>query len=384
MKSLQFSPYIEISLDKLLDNVNEIRKIIPETTDIIAVVKDNAYGCGSIPVAKVLEQIGNIRFFAVARPDEAFTLRDNGINSTILVLGRATPDQLKRGSLYNITFTLNDLDDFEIWNQSNCTIRFHCNLDTRMHRMGILPSQLDALLKKLDVSINCHLEGVFTHLANADQLNTSTVQQQREILIKCVKTIQNNCPHRLHVHYGNSAGFLRFPMEECTLVRPGIALYGCKPDPFQEFSSALTPIASLKGYVVKIKEVPENTPVSYSGNYVTKNRTHIATISIGYGQGLPRQLSNKGIVLIKGQKYKIAGNVTMDYLMVDAGYDPQFSVGDEVVAIGYQGNYSITADDVAQMCNTISYEILCNLGTSIDRRYILNNSTVLYKNGVIF
>jgi alanine racemase len=160
------------------------------------------------------------------------------------------------------------------------------------------------------------------------------------------------------------------------MIRPGIVLYGCKPNPVQEITLDLKPVLALKARIVKLKQVPALTPVSYGGTYVTTRKTTIATIALGYGQGLPRRLSNKGHVLINGRKYGIAGRVTMDYIMADVGCIPEMAVGDEVVAIGCQGTECITPDEVAAACDTIGYEILCAVSPLIDRLYILNGDVI--------
>jgi alanine racemase len=166
-----------------------------------------------------------------------------------------------------------------------------------------------------------------------------------------------------------------------TLARPGIALYGCRPDPKQAFPLDLRPVVSLKSRVVKMKKVPAGTPVSYGGRYVTAAETVIATIALGYGDGLPRSLGNRGEVLIGGRRFRIAGTVTMDYLMVDAGPVPSMSVGDEAVAMGTQGNEHISPDDVALIDGTIAYEIMCGLSASIDRVYVSGGSIIRREKG---
>jgi alanine racemase len=374
-----FSPHVEISLDNLIHNINQIKSVVPPSTGILAVVKDNSYGCGSIPIAKALEQHGNVKFFAVARVEEAFALIKSGIEGTILVLGRATSDQIDKASTHNIVFTINDLDDFDTWAQCHQNIRFHCIIDTAMHRMGLLPHEMPALIKKISSSTKFQLEGVFTHLSKADEPDTPTVATQRTIFFSCIQQLRENGIHPHHIHYGNSAGLMCFPMDECTLVRPGIAIYGCKPDPNRKFCLNLHPILSLKSVVAKIKKVPAGTPVSYGGNYITKSETFIATIAIGYAHGLPRFLGNKGSVLVNGKRYSIAGNVTMDYVMIDAGSEPKMKVGDEAVAIGAQGNEQITADEIAKIGNTISYEILCHISTAIERFYLFEDKIVLHE-----
>ncbi|MDO5575852.1 MAG: alanine racemase, partial [Fibrobacter sp.] len=213
---------------------------------------------------------------------------------------------------------------------------------------------------------------------------TKTVSEQLERLNSFLSELKSANISPKYIHFSNSATVFRYKYDCCTMVRPGIALYGCKPDPSQEFKPELKPVLSLKSSVIELRQIPANTAVSYGGNYITSSKTWIATIAGGYGQGIPRALSNKGYVLINNKRFKIAGNVTMDYVMVDAGENPTVKIGDEVVFIGQQGNESITADDIATLTGTIGYEILCNIGTSIDRFYFGDNQDVLHEQGNIF
>lgn len=365
------SPFIEISLDNLLHNLAELRSRLPRGTAVLAVVKDNAYGCGSVAVAKTLEAGGGVGFFAVRSPSEAFHLRKNGITSPLLVLGPAAKSDLVKGHAAGLVFTLNDMDDIGLWRSAGVPVRFHCNIDTRMHRMGILPGEVPALAQALDAHAALSLEGAFTHLANADEPGTATAGEQLRRFNEALSVLGGSGHAPRHVHYANSAWIMRASeLPGATLVRPGIALYGCRPDPKQEFPLALKPVLSLKSRVVKMKKVPAGTPVSYGGRYVTPGETNLATIALGYGDGLPRSLGNRGEVLIRGRRWRIAGTVTMDYLMVDAGPAPSMRVGDEAVAIGIQGGERISPDDVAVLDNTIGYEIMCGLSGSLDRIYI--------------
>lgn len=379
-----YSPHIEVSLDNLLHNLNQIRSLVAPGIGILAVVKDSAYGCGSRVIARFLEHQGGIRFFAVARPEEAVTLRSEGIESPILVLGEATPEELSWGWEQRIIFTLNDLADLQKWISDGLRVRFHINIDTGMGRMGVRPDEIDSVANYIKSEKNLHLEGVFTHMASADVPHTPTVDHQLALFRQTISHLRSHNLSPTHIHFGNSATLMRFPIGECTLVRPGIALYGCKPDPFQHFPLDLRPVVSLKSTVIKIKQVPQGTSISYGGHYVTAEKTWIATIAMGYAHGIPRFLSNRGEVLIKEKRYRIAGNVTMDYIMVDAGPNPLIQVGDEVVAMGYQGKTYISPDEVARLGGSIGYEILCNLGTSVDRFYLLDNSIVVHSRGSIF
>ena len=380
------SPRIEISLDNLLHNLAEVRSMLPQGAGVLAVVKDCAYGCGSAQIAKTLENHGNVGYFAVCRPAEALFLRQAGIKSPLLIFGRAQKKDLEAGHRSNFTFVLNDLRDLALWKSAEVPVRFHCNIDTRMHRMGILPSEVVSFARRLKKLPLLEFEGAFTHLANADEPGTKTVAQQLAVFNECLAILKQNGTAPRHIHYANSAGLMRFNLPgSATMARPGIALYGCKPDPAQSFPLDLKPVVSLKSRIVKMKRVPANTPVSYGGNYTARRATVIATVALGYAHGLPRSLGNKnGCVLIGGKRFPVVGNITMDYLMVDVGPKPLCKANDEVVAIGNQGKEKITPDDLALSTGTIGYEILTGLDTSLDRVYFLNGKVTGIEKGFVF
>lgn len=382
-KSL-LSPRIEVSLDNIIHNISQIKTTVPSSKGIMAVVKDLAYGCGSVMVSKTLEANG-VAWLAVAFAGEARALRDGGVTLPVLVLGECGKNELAWGAANNISFSLNDPADVVAWSDNGLAVRFHVNVDTGMGRLGLLPQQLSAIIGALKNNPRLVCEGAYTHLACADIPGTDSVSVQLKRFREALDALRQHGISPQHIHYANSSAIMRFPISpECTLVRPGITMYGCKPDPSQDFPLALKSVVALKAHVAKIKRVPAGTPVSYGGRYVTPDDTNIATIPLGYGIGLPRLLTNKGAVLIGGKRYTIAGTVTMDYIMVDAGPRPQMSVGDEAVAIGYQGSEYISPDEVARLAGTIAYEILCGLSTKLDRYYIRNGVTLHYQPGYYF
>jgi alanine racemase len=377
-------PYIEISLDNLLHNVSEIRRITGETKGIMAVVKDLAYGCGAIAVSRALASVG-VEWLAIATMNEAQSIRNAGIALPILVLGACDNLEIAWAATHSVSLTLNDIQDVSSFESHGIPIHFHLNVDTGMGRLGLRPSEIPTVISAVHNNPMLVCEGAFTHLACADAPGTSSVDTQlKKFRIELDILRQNRISPRF-VHYANSAALMRFPLSsECTLVRPGIALYGCKPNPGQEFPLSLRPIVSLKAPVIKIKQVGPNTPISYGARYVTTANTHIATIPIGYGIGLPRKLTGTGSVLINGKRHAIAGTVTMDYVMVDLGQSTDVKIGDEAVAIGSQGAESITPDDVALHCGTIAYEILCGLSTRLQRRYVRDGKVVEVKEGYYY
>ncbi len=375
---------IEISLDNLLYNVDHIKQSVPQDLKIIAVVKDNAYGCGATPIALMLEKYNKVDMFAVARFDEAVQLRKDGVSLPILILGKTSTESIS-GSMYkNFIYTLNEVNDCTRWLTLDNPVEFHINIDTGMTRMGILPHEIHNVLCTLSEKSNLRCKGIFTHFASADEPGTTTVTQQLALFNQSVQALRSTGIHPEFIHTSNSAALSRFTPVGCTHVRPGIMLYGCKPDPAQEFPVSLKPVVTFKSNIVRLKQVPAGTKVSYGGHYSAPTETWIAVIPAGYAQGVPRFLSSCGEVLIRGKRYRIAGNVTMDYIMIDAGPQPEIALGDEVIIIGVQGHEEITPDDIAIKGNTIGYEIICNLGTSVRRTYRHNGSTLYEIPGTIF
>jgi alanine racemase len=327
-------------------------------------------------IAKVLQDEAHIDSFAVATTAEAVFLRSSGIRGTILIFGKATAADLRIGVAQRLTFTCTGPDDLERWRQCDVPVNFHVEIDTGMRRLGLLPAELPALIAAVRKNAQLRLCGIFTHMASADDPGTVTVDKQCTDFQATLAALRDSAIDPGFIHVANSATILRFPRYSFTHVRPGIALYGCKPDPAQEFGTDLRPVVSLYGSVVSLRDVPPDTAVSYGGHYHTFDRTTIATIALGYAQGVPRYLSNRGNVLIRGNRYTIAGNVTMDYIMADVGPDHSIAIGDRAVIIGKQGNECITPDNIAIIGNTNGYEVLCNIGPDIGRTYILNGSAI--------
>lgn len=361
-------PRVEISLDNLIHNLNQIRKRLARKDAIIAVVKDNAYGCGACVISRTLEQEG-IDFFAVFSAAEAKELRAFRISSPILILGEAAEDEIQWATSHNVRLTVNDMASLKKIAALPCRSIVHVNINTGMNRLGLFPHEAGACAGYISAHPTIELEGVFTHLANADIPRTAAVSEQYGRLSEALRAFRGAGFSPKYIHVPNSAGLLRTGMPDEYCVRPGILLYGCKPDPGQESPIDLRPVAALKAGIIKIMSLPARTPISYGGTYVTPRDTRIATAPLGYAHGLPRALSNKGEVLIRGRRFPVAGRVTMDYIMIDLQNDTDISCGDEVVALGTQGSETITADAIALQSDTIGYEILCGLNARINRYY---------------
>jgi alanine racemase len=369
------SPRLELSLDNLEDNLLHLQSRGKGQLGTIAVVKDNAYGCGSAPIARFLQQRA-VTLFAVASAAEARHLRRESIQLPILVLGEATLEDLRWGHENGIDFALNSIATLRLWRSNQLQVRFHCNIDTGMSRLGIVPQLIDELLQELKDAPGLVPTGLFTHFACADEMQSDSVAIQSQRFRAVITRLQDYGLHFKYIHCSNTAATLRhIDTIPFTHIRPGIGLYGCQPDPQQHFAP-LKQIATFIGRVVMVKHIAAGTAVSYGWHYVANQPTWIATVHCGYAHGVPRFLSNRGTMLIGEKPYPIAGNVTMDYCMVDIGPQPVVTIGDEAVLFGQQQRAQISLDSIASQGGTISYEILCHLSAHIQRVYRYQGAVV--------
>ncbi len=362
------SPHVEISLDNLLHNLSTVRGRLPDSARVIAVVKDAAYGCGAAAVGRALVESG-VELLAVARLEEAAALRDEGLSVPVLVLGSVPDSSIAWCAAHDVHAAINGIEDVPRMAAIGEPLEVHCNVDTGMGRLGVAPGEVAELCRLLQGS-SVRLSGMFTHFPCSDSPADRAVAQQVAVFEKCVAHVRAGGLDPRFVHCSNSGAVFGHPWPACaTHARPGIVLYGCSPDPTRPVEG-LRQVLSLKASVVRVRRVPADTPVSYGWTYRTNAETCIATVNAGYGQGVPRYLSNRGHMLVRGARFPIAGRVTMDYCMLDVGLGGEVQMGDEAVVIGSQGAEAITADQVAVLGGTIGYEVLCNAGARIPRAYL--------------
>jgi alanine racemase len=360
--------WVEVNLNNLAFNFRQIRKTVPRATKVMVCVKADAYGHGLVPVSRTLVDCG-VDYLGVASIDEAIRLRDAGIRVPILVLGVVLKEDIAPLFAYDITPTVCSLDIARALNRralrTKSAISVHIKVDTGMGRVGVLGEQAPDFIHAVSRLRGIRIEGLFTHLACTDTDKKFTGRQI---------AIFNGLQARLAasgvriplIHAANSLGTINYPESHFTMVRPGLAVYGLYPQ--YPLAVSLKPVLSLKTRVVYCKDVPKGFSVSYGRTYVTKRRTTIVTLPIGYGDGYPRNLSNKAPVVINGSRFSIAGRVCMDQIMVDVG-DYNVRVGDQAVLIGAQGKKVITTEELAALSDTISYEIVCGLGSRVPRIY---------------
>ncbi len=368
--------YVTIDLNQLVLNVVEIEKHIGTNTKILCVIKTNAYGHGAVAVAKAIENLNVVEGFAVATAKEALELREANINKRILLLGYSFEEDYEDLIRNHVTICVFQEEVAKNLSKVATKLDMKCNLhlkiDTGMNRIGITPDEDGlALARKIQALSNVTIEGMFTHFAYADEeKQDKTVLQNRGFLDFVKKAEQVlEIPHLLK-HSANSAGILGDMGTEYDFVRAGIILYGIYPSIHVNVPTEIRPILSFRSTIVFLKTVPMGTPISYGGTYITNNVTKVATIPVGYGDGYPRDLSNKGYVLVRGVKAPIIGRICMDQFMVDVTHIPDVTEGDVVTLIGIDGEEHISVEELSSMSSHFYYEIPCCLTNRVERKYI--------------
>ncbi|MCJ7715992.1 MAG: alanine racemase, partial [Anaerolineales bacterium] len=369
MKANQtFSTWVDVDLNALQNNI----KIIQQTTQtpIMAVVKANAYGHGFIPVTLAAVKAG-VKWFGVARARMALKMRAEGIECKILVLGYIPPERIEEMIQIDVSLTIWTADHLKQVQQAasrtNRPANVHLLVDTGMGRLGCMPEETLSLASAASAAQNVHLEGLFSHLAKADDLKAETTTNQEEKFNQIIQDLRQQDLLPEIIHMANSAGSLAHPKTHFNLIRPGIAMYGLSPSPEVSLPEGIQPVLSWKSVLASIKVLPANHGVSYGHKYITTKNELIGVIPLGYADGYRRIPGNE--VLINGKKAPVIGRVCMDQCMVQLEGIPNPQVGDEVVLIGKQGDGEITADQIAHTWNTINYEVTCGIGSRVPRVY---------------
>lgn len=368
--------YIEVSLKNIIENIENMQREISDNTQMIAVIKTDGYGHGSVPIAKALTGHQGLYGFAVATDEEAMELVREGIKEPIIVLGYTFPYAYEEMALYGIEPTVFRLDMAEEMNKAakktGRKMRVHIKVDTGMGRIGVFPDESGLMLiKQVNEMEHIEIAGVFTHFASADEEDKSFAYKQLQIFQNFISEIKNMGIKDFMCHCSNSAAIVTMPEANMDAVRAGITLYGLRPSSNIDLKEHhLKPVLAFYSSVVFVKEVPAGFPVSYGSTFVTEKPMRIATVPIGYGDGYPRSLSGKGFVLIRGQKAPILGRICMDQMMVDVTNIKNVVEGDKVTLIGKDDNQQITADELGELSGRFNYELVCDLGNRIPRHYI--------------
>ncbi len=366
--------WAEIDLDNLKHNLEEVKSAIKPGTRILAVVKANAYGHGSVQIAKQMRESG-VDFFAVSSIYEAIELRENGINEDIMVLGYTPEGHIIEALKYDIILTIYSrefaLQVSRIAKGIKKKAKAHIKVDTGMNRLGFQYSEEDIdNIEEICNIENIDIDGIFTHFATADEKNKEFSEYQFKNFLKFIDKLKKRGIDIKNRHISNSAAIIDLPEYNLDIVRPGIMLYGYYPSgEVNKDKIKLKKVMSLKTRISNIKMIEKGETVGYGRKFKAEDKTLVGTMPIGYADGFSRLLSGKISVNHKDTKLRLIGNVCMDQSFADCTGHDEISIGDEIVIFGEGENYN-SAEDLAEAMGTISYEILCLVGRRIPRIFI--------------
>lgn len=370
--------YLKIDLNKLEHNFNCVRNKLPNNIKILGVIKANAYGHGAVEIGKFLD--GKCDFFGVACIEEAVELKKAEIKTPILILGRVFPFDIETAVKYDVRIPIFSYDDaVALSNEAvkqGKNMPFHFCIDTGMSRIGFQVSEGSAdICKSITELPNIFAEGLFSHFATADEKDLSKAVEQRNKYKEFCKMLSDRGIEIPIKHLNNSAGIMNFD-EYFDMCRMGIITYGLYPsDEVDKDILDLEPIMSWHAKISHIKELEPNREISYGGTFKTDRVTKVATVPVGYADGFPRCLSNKGKVIINGKYAKILGRVCMDQFMVDVS-DIDCNINDEVVLFGTQKNAHISLEELSNSAYSFNYELPCRIPIRVNRVYVYNDEVV--------
>ncbi|NPA53732.1 MAG: alanine racemase [Aquificae bacterium] len=364
---MDYRSWAEIDLNRLEKNIENIYSFVKK--DIFAVVKADAYGHGAVNVSKHLDNIPFVKKLCVATAEEGKELREAGIKKDILVLGGILPEEINIFKNYNLKPVISDFKQLALVKELSCK-GIHIKFDTGMHRLGFYKDALEKIYKIIK-QYSLYVEGIMSHFPSAD-MDKFLTQKQIAEFYSIYRFFLNKGFKIPFVHIQNSAGLV-YDCPFCNAVRVGLAVYGEKP--LENFPIPLLTVMSVKAKLISRKKLKKGESVSYCGTYTASRDMEIGIVSFGYADGLPRNLSNKGYFLINGKKAPIIGNITMDMTIVDIT-NIDVKEGDPVLIVGKNGYREIKFSDVAKMCDTIPYEIMCRISKRVKRfiKYNKNKS----------
>jgi len=364
--------WAEIDLGAVKHNIQAIKSLASSQAQVMAVVKANAYGHGALPVARAALQAG-ATWLAVNRVNEGAALREAGIEARILVLGYCPSFQAADVVRYRLTPTVTTLETARALAKRAANLPrpfpVHLKIDSGMGRFGLLPDEVVPFARALQALPVLHLEGIFSHFAVADESDPAFSQQQLQIFRSVLNALQKAGIAIPLKHLANSAAAMRFPDARFNLLRLGIAMYGLRPSGDVTWPVSLRPAMTLKTRLARVRTLPAGASVGYGRTYIASAPTPIGLASLGYGDGYPRLCSNRGAMLLRGQRAPIAGRVSMDQTSLDISGIAGAAQDDEVVAFGKQGEAEITVDEVAAWAETINYEIVTGVAARVPRIY---------------
>lgn len=364
--------WAEVDLEAIRQNVRSFQKHVGDTVQVMAVIKANAYGHGAVPVAKAALEAGATQL-AVHRVTEGIELRQAGISAPILVFGYTPPPAAEEFIKWRLTPGMMTIEFAQALSDQAAAqgqvVPVHVKVDTGMSRFGLMPQEVVPYLTAVKEMAGLQLEGLFTHFATADSRDQTWVLQQIQVFDQVIAASKAAGIDIPLVHAANSAATMKFPQAHYNAVRPGIAMYGMDPSSEWEPVFELHPALTFKSRVSRVRDLPVGSGVSYGRTFVTTRPTKAVLVSVGYGDGYHRILSNKGVVLVHGQRVPVIGRVCMDQFVIDVTGVPDVQQDDEVVLVGRQGNERISAEEVGRLAGTINYEVTTGLLPRVIRKY---------------
>ncbi|MPW25388.1 alanine racemase [Alkalibaculum sp. M08DMB] len=373
--------WCEIDLDKLIDNYTAIKNHVGQQVELMPVVKADAYGHGAIQCARALMDIGANRF-AVAIVDEGIQLRKAGITCPILVLGYIPLEEISNLIKWDLTPTVYTIEFAKkLSDKTNKNQKIHIKLDTGMGRLGFrgFKETISAVetINKLD---NINIEGIYSHFAISDALDKSYSYGQIEVFEEVIRELKKRGIEIPLKHFSNSAGIIDLPTSHYNCVRPGIILYGLYPSQeVQKNNIDLKPVKNFKTRISNLNTIHTNESVGYGRKYVANNERVIATLAVGYADGYSRLLSNKGEVILRGQRANVVGTICMDQCMIDVTHIKDVKIGDEVLLYGE----NLPIEEIAQKMGTINYEVTCMTKERVLKLYYWKNILIKLDNFLI-
>lgn len=364
---------LEIDLDCIAHNVRELKRLAPQA-QLMATVKANAYGHGAVQVSRVALANG-ATWLGVATVEEGMELRRAGLKVPILVFSGLLPHQISACIQYDLDCALagknfiSQIKPVLMGLPAGKRLFVHLKIDTGMHRLGILPKDLEVLLAELKRLPQVSVRGIWTHFAESASRDKSFSLKQLAIFQQCVEIVENSLGQIPLKHAANSGAVINLPQSHYNLIRPGLGIYGYYDERHLAELVYLKPALTWKTRIISVREIPPGETVSYGRTYEATGPMKIATLPVGYADGYKRLLSNQGQVLIRGERANIIGRICMDQTMVDVTFIEGIKEGEEVVLLGTQGGKDLSIYEMCKWAQTIPYEILVSISGRVQRIY---------------
>lgn len=376
--------WAEIDLDALEHNIRLVKERVVHAS-MFPVVKADAYGHGAREISSQLEQF-HLPYLCVALLEEAIELRQTGYTHPIFIIGPLEPYQIADAIHYHFTLTAHRMSIIDEIEQQSARQRkripFHIKIDSGMGRLGFLPEESLEVARKLEGLKSSYLEGAFSTFSSADDPHKEATHRQIKIFSDFIRDLKNNHIYPKINHLANSAAIINFPQSWLDAVRPGLLIYGINP-PYSPNRLPVKPVLTLKSRMISLKDFPKDAPIGYNQKFITKRKSHIGILPIGYDDGITRSLYPGGEVLVKGKRAPLVGAVSMDLTAIDVTDIDGVSVGDTVTLIGQDGSETISLSEISSRAKTIPYEILCGIGRRIPKVYLKHQKIHSFKSSIL-